>query len=163
MTKRLFTTERVLEAVLADDDDEMDYDDPNEPIMDGSDDEFSDLEFDEDDAVHDSPPPTSPLVASPLLSSLLTTSPMAQGSPDNTSLPSPFPSSPSSNVDPPSPPATWTSTLTPVEVKTFNSPVGPTTPVPETPREVFEMFFGDELMELMVTESTVFSLKYRTL
>ena len=46
----------------------------------------------------------------------------------------------------------WTTTLKPVEVKLFNSPVGPTTAVPETPREVFEIF-TDELMTLMVTES----------
>ena len=40
-----------------------------------------------------------------------------------------------------------------MEVKSFNSPVGPTTAIPETPREVFEIFFTDELTLLMVTES----------
>ena len=39
MTKRLYTAEKVLEAVLEDVDD-----DPDEPVMEGSDDEFSDLE-----------------------------------------------------------------------------------------------------------------------
>ena len=41
MTKRLYTTEKVLEAVLEDVDDDQDYDDPDEPVMEGSDDEFS--------------------------------------------------------------------------------------------------------------------------
>jgi hypothetical protein len=39
MTKRLYTAEKVLEDL----DDDQDYDDPNEPVMEGSDDEFSDF------------------------------------------------------------------------------------------------------------------------
>ena len=58
MTKRLYTAEKVLEAVLEDVDDDQDYDDPDEPVMEGSDDEFSDLELDEDDADLDQAPPT---------------------------------------------------------------------------------------------------------
>ena len=47
MTKRLhFTLEEVLEDVLSDDED---LDDPDEPMMEGSDDEFSDLEVDDED------------------------------------------------------------------------------------------------------------------
>ena len=45
MTKRLHLTLEVLEDVLSDDE-ELDND---EPMMEGSDDEFSDLEVDEDD------------------------------------------------------------------------------------------------------------------
>ena len=61
MTKRLYTAEKVLEAVLEDMDDDQDYDDPDEPVMEGSDDEFSDLELDEEetDADVDLPPPSS--------------------------------------------------------------------------------------------------------
>ena len=45
MTKRLhYTVEDVIDQ-LSDEDD--DYDDPDEPMMKGSDDEFSDLEMDE--------------------------------------------------------------------------------------------------------------------
>ena len=147
MTKRLYTAEKVLEAVLEDVDDDQDYDDPDEPVMEGSDDEFSDLELN-DDADLDQAPPNSPLtpsVASPLpLPPPL--SPLPQPSPQSSSPPT----SPSSS---PSQPAVWTTTLKPVEVKSFNSPVGPTTAIPETPREVFEIFFTDELMTLMVTES----------
>ena len=46
MTKRLhFTLEEVLEDVLSDDEDL----DDDEPMMEGSDDEFTDLEVDEDE------------------------------------------------------------------------------------------------------------------
>ena len=51
MTKRLhFTLEEMLEDVLSDDE-ELDND---EPMMEGSDDEFSDLEVDEDEDDTDS-------------------------------------------------------------------------------------------------------------
>ena len=47
MTIRLhFTLEEVLDDVLSDDED---VDDPDEPMMEGSDDDFSDLEMDEDE------------------------------------------------------------------------------------------------------------------
>lgn len=47
MTKRQhLTLEEVLDDVLSDNED---YDDPHEPVMEGSDDEFSDLELDERD------------------------------------------------------------------------------------------------------------------
>ena len=48
MTK-LYTAKKVLEAVLEDVNDDQDYDDPDEPVMEGSDEEFSDLELNEDD------------------------------------------------------------------------------------------------------------------
>ena len=48
MTKRLhLTAEEVLDNVFLDDDD--DFDDPDEPVMEGSDDEFSDLDIDDND------------------------------------------------------------------------------------------------------------------
>ena len=92
-------------------------------------------------------PPNSPLtpsVASPLLLP-----------PPLYPLPQPPPQSSPQSSPPTSPsePAVWTTTLKPVEVKSFNSPVCPTTAIPETPRDVFEIFFTDELMMLMVTES----------
>jgi hypothetical protein len=52
MTKRLhFTLGEVLDDVLSDDEDLYD---PDEPMMEGSDDDFSDLEGDEDDNDNDS-------------------------------------------------------------------------------------------------------------
>ena len=115
--------------------------------MEGSDDEFSDLELDEDDADLDQAPPNSPLTPSVVLPLPLPPplSPLPQPSPQSSPQSSP-PTSPSE-------PAVWTTILKPVEVKSFNSPVGPTTAIPETPREVFEIFLTDELMTLMVTES----------
>ena len=50
MTKRLHHTLEVLEDVLSDD---GDLHDPDEPMMEGSDDEFSDLEVDEDEDDND--------------------------------------------------------------------------------------------------------------
>ena len=47
MTKRLHYTVEDLIDQLCDEDD--DYDDPDEPMMEGSDDEFSDLEMDKRD------------------------------------------------------------------------------------------------------------------
>ena len=41
MIKSLYTAEKVLEAVLDDVDDDQDYNDPDEPVMEGSDDVFS--------------------------------------------------------------------------------------------------------------------------
>ena len=38
-----------VEQILEDISDDEDYDDPDEPMMEGSDDDFSDLEMDEDD------------------------------------------------------------------------------------------------------------------
>ena len=50
--------------MLEDADDNQDYDDSDEPVMKGSDDEFSDLELDEDDADLVQTPPNSPLMLS---------------------------------------------------------------------------------------------------
>ena len=88
MTKRLDTAEKVLEAVLEDVDDDQDYDDPDEPVMEGSDDEFSDLELDEadTDADVDLPPPRSPLLLSPS-----TPSPPSPPSPSSSMSHSPSP------------------------------------------------------------------------
>ena len=47
MARRAWTAEDVLEAILEDED----FDDPNEPMLEGSDDEFSDLEMEEDSPV----------------------------------------------------------------------------------------------------------------
>ena len=51
--------------MLEDMDDDQEYDDPDEPVMEGSD-EFSDLELDEDDTNADVDlPPRCPLLLSP--------------------------------------------------------------------------------------------------
>ena len=45
MTKRLYSTEQVLDALLSDDEE---WDDQGEPMMEGSDEEFSELDDDDD-------------------------------------------------------------------------------------------------------------------
>ena len=63
MTKRArYTTEEVLLAIDSDDEGDYDVDDPGKPFMDGSDEEFSDLDEDNMDVS----PPHSPLGLPPL-------------------------------------------------------------------------------------------------
>ena len=50
-------------------------------------------------------------------------------------------------------PKTWTTNLTPVTIDPFTSSVGPTVDIPESPKEVFELFFSDDLMSEMVDET----------
>ena len=47
----------------------------------------------------------------------------------------------------------WTEWLTPVLIKQFTSRTGPTVDIPESPLEVFELFFSDDLLDNIVEES----------
>ena len=102
----LLTTEDVLEEL----EDDFDVD---EPMMPGSDDEFSDLEDIED---------------------------IDDDNDDNDSLDTPNPPPPNQNSASDTLP-TWSTTLTPVTVPPFTSPVGPKVPIPESPSDTFEMMF----------------------
>ena len=154
MTKRLYSAEKLLEAVLADVDDDHDYDDRSWKALTS----FQTWNWMKmmlpppRSPLPSSPPPPSPLPSSPpSLSTPPPLSPPSHASPAGSSHPSPSSSTP----DSPPQPATWTSTLKPVEVKQFNSPHQSVQQQPflSPPREVFEMFFSDGLMKLMVTES----------
>ena len=129
MTKRLFTAENILEA----DDDDLEYDDPGELMMKGSDYEFSDLEVDDDNYQLDLPPdlPDTPLPSS-----------MSQPNSSSSALPLqlPPPFSPSHSPPPSAAKykpklAKWTTILTSVTVKPFNPPVGPLVTIPESPKK----------------------------
>ena len=118
------------------DHEESDLDDPNEPIMEGSDDEFSDLwvveESEEEDEdyrpTRSSPsPPSSPETAT-----------------NPTHVPTTGPTAQSTK---------WSSTLHPVTIDPFTSPVGPTVPISASPLEVFELFFSSDLLEEIVDQS----------
>ena len=126
--------EQVLDALLSDDE-EFGLND--EPMMAGSDDEFSDLRVasDDDDDIDETPAPVStrhPYLQCTLRSlhlyslcqlHLLTV------------------------------PPTWSDTLTPVTIQPFTSPVGPTIPIPESPIGIFKLFFTEDVLQAIVDES----------
>ena len=122
------TTQDVLDAM--DHSDEEDYD-VDEPCMYGSDEEFSDLSGEEDneDDDMDTSTPHSPLL----------TSPATSASPDSS--------------HPGSLPPTWTSNLKPVTITLFQSAVGPTMPISDSPLGVFQLFFTTPLLQTIVDES----------
>ena len=111
MARRAWTAEDVLEAVLEDED----FDDPNEPMLEGSDDVFSDLEMEEDEDDE-------------LASSLCSSISSVLSSPATSTLP-----------------ISWSSSLKQVNIREFTSPVGPTVDIPASPLEAFEVFFTTDL------------------
>ena len=106
--------------------------DPDEPVMDGSDDEFSDLEGDEfdDDSDEDNP---DTMHDTPAASSTATSS--SSGDPDST----------------------WSTTIKHLSIHPFTSPVGPTQDISSSPQEVFNLFFSPDLMERIVQESNAYA------
>ena len=131
----------MIDAIYSDDEN-YDVDDPYEPFMEGSDD-FSDLDGElDDDGYGDmdtgmgsshSPPASSPA-----------TTPPPGCSPVGT---------PSATPPPGTLPAMWTTSLQPVTITPFQSAVGPTVPVPDSPLEVFELLFTAPLVQMIVDES----------
>ena len=135
------TSEEVLDAIMVDETLDEDLDDPEEPMMEGSDDNFSDLgeegESDEDmDAEQDYQPPTVSPPTSPT-----PTTPLSN--------PADLLSSSSTLHLPPQ----WSCDLKPVTIKPFTAPVGPTVDVPETPIGIFSLFFSSDLLDDIVEES----------
>ena len=57
------------------------------------------------------------------------------------------------NVDNDALPTTWSEELKPVTINSFSSRVGPTVPVPDTPMDCFELFFSEDLQEMIVNET----------
>ena len=123
MASRSWTAEEILEAVLEDED----FDDPDEPMMEGSDEEFSELEEEDDEEDSDDEDPTPSLCSS--ISSVLS-------SPGTATLPT-----------------SWSSSLMPLNIKDFTSSVGPTVAIPASPLEAFKLFFTTDLLERIVEES----------
>lgn len=162
--------------VTDDSEDEWDMvDDPHEPIMGGSDDDFSDLgEVEDEDGAEDqlgnatscpSSPGKAPVVSPPSRHTLpvqLTHPPSSCFVPNSVATP---PSPRTSATNPPSPPAkaiptssspsapSWSSNLKPVTIKPFTSPVGPITAISESPLEVFQLFFTSDLFGEIIEES----------
>ena len=51
------------------------------------------------------------------------------------------------------PPTTWSVQLKPVTIKDFASRVGPAVNIPDSPMEVFELFYSEDLQRMIVNES----------
>ena len=165
------SVEEVLEAVTMD---EEEYD-LEEPMMEGSDDEFSVIlgEEESDDDIDDETP-APPVLHSHTLSRSSTSVPdsptlghSSSPVPDSPTIgrsSSPVPDSPTptqqstgspspSSTAAPSLPTSWSSRLQSIVIEPFSTPVGPTTAIPESPLEVFQLFFGDDLVQVIVEES----------
>ena len=137
------STQDEIDAICSDDDADFDVDGLDEPFMEGSDDDFSDLdgELDDDgyeDKDMDTGRPHSPPASSPA------TTPPPGCSPVGT---------PSTTPPPGTLLAMWTTSLHPVSITQFQSAVGPTVPVPDSPLEVFELLFTAPLIQLIVDKS----------
>ena len=126
---RLLTAEDVLDELELEEDDF----DADEPMMPGSDDEFSDLEdVEDDDNAYDTD--SGDEIATP-------------------TPPTPPPrQTPSSNSDTLS---TWSSTLKPVTIQLSTSPVGPKVAIPDSRSGTFDMLFTPALMDTIVEQSNL--------
>ena len=51
----------------------------------------------------------------------------------------------------------WSSTLTPIAVPPFSSPVGPTVDIPESPIDTFDPMFTPDLSDDMVEQSNLYA------
>ena len=152
MTKRArLTTQAVLDAIAFSDDEEFKVDDPAEPFMEGSDEEFSNLDDLDDDYNDDEQPslfdlPPGSSQSCPLSSTLYSSQSLTSSSPPSSQ--SHPPSTPSAST-----PAQWSSTLRLVTIHPFQSPVGPTVPIPDSPSKIFDLFFTPSLVQTIVDES----------
>lgn len=122
---RLMTAEDVMDELDLEDD----YEDFDEPMMPGSDDEFSDCDLeDEDDEDFSDDEQTTP------------PSPTQQASSTTPALPT-----------------DWSSNLTSLTIGDFSSSVGPTVPVPETASEVFDLMFTPSFLDTIVEQSNLYA------
>ena len=145
--KGMLTTEDVLEELGLDEQ-------GDEPMMPGSDDEFSDLEEDvylediedddDDNRVHYSslhPPPGSSSNAA------TGSTPPPSGAVGSAPSPNDAPGSSSDTLP------CWSSTPTPFTIPPFSSPVGPKVDIPESPADTFELLFTPSFLGDIVEQS----------
>ena len=126
---RTMTAEDVMDRLDLDDD----YDDFDEPMMPGSEDEFSDCDLEDEDEDEDE-------------------NDVSVG--EQTTPPS---SAQQANSTAPALPTDWSSNLTSLTIGDFNSPVGPTVPIPETASEVFDLMFTPSFMDMIVEQSNLYA------
>ena len=152
----MLTTEDVLEELGLDE--QGDYD-ADEPMMPGSDDEFSDLEDMEDDDNNDDnrvhysslhPPPGS--FSDPSSPNGATGStPPPSGAAGSAPSPNDAPGSGSDTLP------CWSSTPTPFTISPFSSPVGPKVNIPESPADTFELLFTPAFLGDIVEQSNLYA------
>ncbi len=149
------------EAVLEELELELEHDlDVDEPMMPGSDDEFSDLDDIEDDDDNDDDHCSLPHSPASGSSSDIGHSPSHPPPSDTPGLNSdsvrhsPSHSSPS---DTPDTLPCWTSTLTPVTITPFTSPVCPKVAIPESPSDIFQLMFTPALLDSIVEQSNLYA------
>ena len=131
---RLLTAEDVLDELELEQDDF----DADEPMMPGSDNEFSDLEdVEEDDNAYDTD--SGDEIATPTPPTPPTPPPRQTPSSNSDTLP------------------TWSSTLKPVTIQPFTSPVGPKVAIPDSPSGTFDMLFTPALMDTIVEQSKLYA------
>lgn len=112
-------------------DDDLELDDPNEPIMESSDDEFNDMSgMESEEGDEDSPHPMQSLIIA-----------ISSSTPKTVANTTVNLSTTTLSTTNSSEPTSWSSTLQPVTINPFTSPVGPTVPIPASPLEVFELFY----------------------
>ena len=159
----MLTTEDVLEQLGLDE--QGDYD-ADEPMMPGSDDQFSDLEKDvyledieddddndDDNRVHySSLHPTPGSFSDPSSPNGATGStPPPSGAASSAPSPSDAPGSSSDTLP------CWSSTPTPFTIPPFRSPVGPKVDIPESPGETFELLFTPAFLDNIVEQSNEYA------
>ena len=123
---RTLTAEDVVDRLDLDDD----YDDFDEPMMPGSEDEFSDCNLEDEDEDEDE---------NDVSVGEQTTSPSSTQQASSTA---------------PALPPDWSFNLTSLTIGDFNSPVGPTVPIPGTASEVFDLMFTPSFMDMIVERAT---------
>ena len=132
--------------------DELELDDPNELIMEGCDDDFSDLPSVESEEENEGFPDCSRVcIQTPTNNTTAANGPNSTIPPTVAANPSINPSS-NSGHDCTSQPTSWSSTLHPVTINPFTSPVGPAVPISASPLDMFTLFSSD-LMEKITNET----------
>ena len=145
------------------DDLELDLDDPEEPVLEGSDDEFSDLQWSDDevDLTTAAQAETQPQQAETQPPQAETQPPQAQTQPPQAQTQPPQAQTAhsgsltnNSQSPPVKKPLEWSNKLHNITINPFTSAVGPTvTTIPQTPLGIFRLFFSSDLVETIVEES----------
>ena len=163
MTKRLKTASEVLEEL------ELDVCENDEPMTAGSDDEFDDeSDIDDDDSEAEiaclpridlpnySIPDADhvPCTHAPETSESAET---CEHATNETDLLRTDPDPISAAKTPARNRPNWTNTLTPLTISSFQSPVGPSVPIPDSPSATFRLIFTPSLIEQIVQQSNLYA------